>query len=231
MAPAGGVSAYTLWRAVRRHWALALCGLVATVAVAVGVPARATPVYYAQTDAVFLPPGGNPDDATAHRDDLVAFAAAVERQVNGGRPAMRLSSASATLYGAGVRQGSSVVLPNLGSQWQNSFARPVLSVEVVDSRPERVRQVRAQLLERIRRASVALQAQQGVPADARITVGASPQTAVVEPVGASRAGRLRAMVALGVLGVGVTVGAVVAVDRRVGARRPAVGGGGLTVAS
>lgn len=162
-------------------------------------------VYTAQVDAVFLAPtptdSGNPIEGRS--DSLIYFAAIVEREFNEGQVTGRLATPDATLAGAGVRQGYTVTMPNVGGQWQTNFGRPVLSVEVVDSSPELVRTVLSDQVNRIRELTDGLQ-QSVAPAN-RIRVGLSPAEAQVAYVGGSRS---KVLVGVAAIGFMVTVAAL-----------------------
>lgn len=206
-------------RALRSRWFVAALGVVASVAFAV-LATTPRPLFWTQTDVLFVAPGASGsgvfDDST--RDGLTAFVSMVERDVNGGT-VTRLSSPTATIYGAGIRTGYSVVLPNLGNQWQNSFARPVLSLQVVDEDPEEVQRVRAEALQRIYDSADRLQADVGVDPDSYITVEPVTPDPVISYVGTSGAGRMRALAVLTGLGVAVTAVVVVEFDRAILRRR------------
>jgi len=99
----------------------------------------------------------------------------VERRVNYNSASVNLTLSTGTLYGAGIRHGYSVSLLNSGGQWAKSFRWPVLSVQVVDSSAEKVKEVLGQVIERINAASASLQKEAGV-AQALITTLTSPSS-------------------------------------------------------
>ncbi|WP_298459532.1 hypothetical protein [uncultured Cellulomonas sp.] len=208
-----------LIRTAARRWYVVLPALALALLWS-GALLRPQPTYHAQMDLVMVLPGAAATDgiSDARRESLVAFAGVVEREMNDGAPVTRLSSASASLFGAGVRQGSSVSVPNVGGQWTNSFTRPVLSVEAVDSTPEQVTARLAVAEARVETLVESLQAEQGAaPAD-RIQVVRVPQEPPVSYVGATKSGLVRAGLALGLLSVGAALLLAVTVDRRIDRR-------------
>ncbi|MBB5642778.1 hypothetical protein [Cryobacterium roopkundense] len=170
-----------IFRACARRWYI-LLGLAILTGFGAVLAAGAGGVYWTRVDVIFLEPSSsaNPNALRAGTGgNLVAFAALVERQVNGNLDTPRFSNVESTLYGAGVRQGSRVSLANTGGQWADAFTRPVLSVEVVDSSETAVRSTLGLVLAHIDRISAEQQADAGVPQSSQITTLASPQQAVI----------------------------------------------------
>lgn len=132
------------------------------------------PVYWTQAEVSFVAPNSDPAYWIPGGGDnavLVPFAALVERRVNDGSDSVDLVLARGTLYGAGVKQGYSVTLPNAGGgQWAKSFTRPALLVQVVDSSAERVNGVLSTVIDRIQAASETLQSQMNVTSSRIVTV-------------------------------------------------------------
>lgn len=208
-------------RALARRWYVVAIGLACTAVLMVAAMGRPG-VYTTQVDVVFLAPA-NPVGANvleSSQDSLIYFAAIVATEVNDGRRAPRLSSATATLYGTGVRDGYSVALPNTGGQWANNFSRPVLDVQVVGPSAEQVRDRLQVILTRIDDVAAAHEREAGAPPITWISTELAPATPVVSYVsGQPRRGAM----AIGVLGLAVTVLAAVRFDRA-RARRARVAG-------
>jgi hypothetical protein len=133
--------------------------------------------------------------------------------VNHGRAAQRLSSASAPLYGVGVTQGYSVSLPNVGGQWENSFTRPALSVQVVDSTAAGAQETLDGVLSNINTAASGLQDQFGVEAGALIRAVPVTPESTISYVGRTRSQTLRAALTLGLVIDGLAVLVTFEVDR------------------
>lgn len=192
-----------LIRILRRRWYVLVVGAVCTVA-AVTVFSQNERVYFAQTNVVFEAPG-SPTVAgvdNGFSESLNYFAAVVERTVNGSSASVRLSSPTATLYGIGIRQGSSVSLADGGGQWSHVFDRPILSVQVVDSSPERVNAGMAAVISDISTAAESMQSESGAPIDARITVTTTPEQPEIASFGQTSTSRIKgaaSMVSVGFL--------------------------------
>lgn len=200
----------------RRNWKVVVVGLACTLLAAVVALRQSDPVYWMQADFVFVAPGAqvsgpvNPDVTAG----LVAFAGAVEREVNDGAAVRRLASPTATLYGAGERQGYSVILPSSGGQWVTSFDRPTLSVQVVDPTSAGAQRTFDQVAARIDEVADRLQDESGTPSDERISVAQVPADVRPSDVGSAVGGRVRGLAALGVVGVTLTAIVAALADRR-----------------
>ncbi|RAN76511.1 hypothetical protein B5P43_23220 [Bacillus sp. SRB_336] len=191
---------FELVRLLVRRWYVVLAVAVATV-LGVGLVQHPTQVYSAEVNVMFLPPDGVLMDQT---ESLIYFTAMLERQFNQGHADPKVSSASATLYGAGVRQGYSVSLYDTGGQWQTNFNRPVLQVEVVDSSQAAVQAQLDEILAKIDAIATQSQALAGVKPASMIRSNQSPSPAVIVHVGGSR---WRAAAGMLCLGLGLSVGA------------------------
>lgn len=187
-----------------RSWFVVAIGMTATAAFIAYLMA-VQPLYYASSEITLSTPGTSPDQ-------VIAFAQAVESVVNEGRRTVRFASPDAPLYGMGVREGSSVALPDSGGQWQTSYSRPVLSVEVVAESPERLMRIYADVVDQVEAAVASLQAGQQVGSDAMIvaSIDKSPQVASAGPTRASKA---RAVVAASLVGVAATFTAAMLWER------------------
>jgi len=205
-----------LLRTLLRRWYV-LVAVGALTAAGLMLVARPDGVYATRVSVVFLGPAGqvNDNSLTPTPATLVHFAAIIERQYNGEVLENRFAAPSATLYGSGVRVGHSVTLVNRGGQWGRAFSDPVLSIDVVDSSEERVLAVLDETVERVTQLSEAQQERMGVSEGEAISTLRSPQVAIVEYTGGSRARASAGILALGAL-VGVS-GALVldrALERR-----------------
>ena len=193
-----------------RRWYFLLGGLLCTF-LAIGYFGVAPGVYSTQVDVVFLPPSegvrGNPLEGRS--DSLIYFAAIVEREVNDGANLTR-PSASATLYGSGIRSGYLVSLPNTGGQWRTNFGRPVLSVEVVDLDEANVTKVLNEQLAKVNDTVRRIQDEQGVAPENRIQTGLAPSVPVVTYVGGSR---MRAALGITAIGIALSVLITIGLDR------------------
>jgi hypothetical protein len=195
-----------------RRWYVVVTVVVSAVLL-IGVMGSAREVYWTQVDLVFLPPSrpNEPGNALEGSDEsLVFFAAAVEKMVNAGHPPLILASPEATLYGAGVERGSSIVLPNAGGQWQTNFNQAVLTVQVVDVSLPAAQERLRDTLAKVRHVVESRQEMAGVRTSAAIRVQASPEEPQFILVTGSRK---RAILGMLVLTTGVAVAGSLLTDR------------------
>lgn len=198
-------------RPVLRRWYVALT-VLALMVPAVLQAWGATGVYWSKVDVVFYPPsgaaGGNPLRADAQA--TVHYAAMVERLVNGEQGHANLGTTKANLYGTGIRNGYVVYIPSSGGQWQNSFDRSAITVEVVAERKDDVGRILTGLVERIESTAAERQAAMGVVPRSYITTSLSPGTPEISYQPAKPA---YAAIALAVLALGLAVAAATTADR------------------
>lgn len=208
------MTAPALIRVLLRRW-YAVLAVVAVIAVCFVALNRSGGTYVSETTVVFVIPGSTAvgifDDRK--RDTLVEFVAAVELEVNNGDTPDRLAP-SAPLVGAGVSRGHQVVMPNTGGQWQYSFPKPVLSVRVTGASPQSVRETIDSLLERID--TVTQNRQVAANGQDIISTQRVPAEPTVTHVGASRGTQARALLMLGLVGLGLAGITAVLVDRFTG---------------
>lgn len=201
-----------LLTALARRWYVVAAALVLTAAVAHHLgPARQ--VFWIRADVVFLPPDrtdGTGNALEGEDQSLVYFAAAVEREVNRGAEPLRLASTDATIYGAGTYRGQTVILPNAGSQWQASYNRPVLGIQVVDATAAASQARFERVLDRILAVVRDRQAEAGVGATELIRTRLAPDAPTpVLVTGSTR----RAEAGVLLLGSGLAVALGLGADR------------------
>ncbi|MFF2346145.1 hypothetical protein [Pseudarthrobacter sp. NPDC058119] len=176
------------------------------------VASHAQGVYYSRVDVLFLAPpavvAGNVLQADPAQ--TLSFAAIVEHQVNAEYPSSAPRSTSAPLYGTGLRNTHAIFIPNSGGQWQLSFSRPMITVEVVADSPEMVFTTMNQLAGRISDLAADLQTNEGIPQAVQITTDDSPEKASVTYVPV-RSGN--ATFALLILTVGLAIGLPMLAER------------------
>ncbi|GGE91739.1 hypothetical protein [Mycetocola zhadangensis] len=209
-----------LWRVLLARWYVVLIGLACTTAAFLALD-DSPRVYSAQTDVLFVLPGNvgirGLNDGFA--ETLINFTGLVGEKVNEGRTSLKLSSPSAPLFGTGVREGASISLVDAGGQWQRSFNRPVISVQVVDSSPENVESVMKGIVQDISRTAENVQAESGTDASKYITIETAPESIEITSFGATRMSTAKGLIALTIVGGGLTIGTAVYLDRRVANRR------------
>lgn len=201
--------------AVGRRWYVLLLGLLLTFAGCV-VMSPGQHVYSARASVVFLWPGSvtvSPTDDTGI-PALVNFAAMVRLAL----PAANSGesdggSFGGSLVGAGVRKGYSVILPNSGGQWSQSYNQPLLAIEVVDSTPQAAENQLKSIMRQIDQATSDLQARLNIPATSRVTTSAGYANIDVVDGGVNSGTRMRGLLALGSLGVFLSIVGIVVADQ------------------
>lgn len=196
---------------VLRQWpaALAVLALMLPLIITAG---HGKGVYWTRMDVVFLPPpgaaAGNP--LRSDSQGVVQFAAVIQRRAiaKGAEPNIELNGAS--LFATGIREGYRVYQPNAGSQWQQSFKRAVVSIEVVSEDEASAGQRAMQLADSITLSAGQEQKALGVIPAARITTELSPSVPTVSYHDTNNAA---AMAALTILAIALSVGAACTVDR------------------
>ncbi|BCW40648.1 hypothetical protein StoSoilB3_21830 [Arthrobacter sp. StoSoilB3] len=213
------MTAAILLRILGRRWYIVAIGIAIGLA-SLGAVRSAEPVYWTKAEVTFVAPDREPaywipgDDYAS----LVDFAAMVERRVNYDSASVDLTLSSGTLYGAGVRHGYSVTLLNSGGQWAKSFRWPVLSVQVVDSSAQKVKDVLQNVVDGINDASRALQQEAGVQ-QALITTLTSPSSPEIVFGGGTQLNRVKGAVFWVGLAATLSTLAAVIVDSRPRRRR------------
>lgn len=197
--------------AILRRWYVVLT-VLALMFPAVLQAGGSTGVYWSKVDVVFYPPSGaaagNP--LRADSQATIHYAAMVERLVNGERGHSEPGTTNANLYGTGLRNGYSIYIPSSGGQWQNSFDRSAITVEVVAETQHDVGKVLAGIVDRIEQTASERQEAMGVIPQSYITTSLSPSTPEISYQPAEPA---YAASALAVLAIGLAVAAASFVDR------------------
>lgn len=200
-----------LLRACVRRWpVLVIClGLTGVAVLALGRP---TVLYAAQTVVTVETPQ-LPTDRTLAGDSPQAIAAAhllVDR-ANGGPTQVRSSSPDAELYGWGMDRVVRVQIRNIGGQWASNVNQPSLQVDVVDTTADAVRTKLRDTVADLRDELQRLQDELNVPAISRMTLRVPLDEPAVAEVSSSR---MRASVAIGLLGLLASLSVVWLVDSR-----------------
>lgn len=175
-------------------------------------------VFSARTNVVFFAPTStlNPNTMEVTSLGLIATASVVERAVNRGQDLPRVTSPTIRLIDQGVTNGSSVYLPNDGSQWVVNYGRAMLVVDVagpdIPTVKSRTRHLVAEIEGTLRR----MQVQQHVKRKNRITAQAAPATPqVTYDQGKPHVAEAAAFL----LGTGLTTAAAAMFDQAILSRR------------
>lgn len=185
-----------LMRAVLRRWYVLVVAIV--LAVAGGyLLHRNAGVYTTQTVVSFMLPDKTSLSQNSGLDDasVIAFAGTVAQEVNDGRAPARYSTDDAPFYGAGVRKGILVTIPDAGNQWVSSYLRAEVELQIVGPTEEWVTSTQKAILEKVTQVAEAQQV--GVePASSRIQTSVVPLTLRVFHIIPSRTAEIAALVAL-----------------------------------
>lgn len=211
--------------AMLRRWYISLAALVC-VAITTVLLAQDGGIYTTKTVISLLRPTTtslSPDNGTTDRS-VIAFAAAVALNTNGGELAEGYSKADAPYYGAGVREGTLVELANIGNQWVSTVNKAEIQIDIVGRTSDWVASRQEKLVARALATANSLQDAVGVPPENRVSAYVVPLTTQIEYVAPSRRAQLAAAVAMLAAALIVAAWASVTVDgalakRRSGSRR------------
>lgn len=196
----------TFWEVVLaapRRWPVIVVGLAATMLALYAIQST-RPVYYSQTEAVFLVPSSYLVENTLQVSgyDLVITAGVVAKRVNGMDALPKTSSMEASLVDRNVMDGTLFTLPDHGTQWVPNYDTGALRIEVSAPTPELARERMERSFNRIATELDELQDERRVKPKERITV----QRTTVVPVVHTLDGRPRsAQVMTVILGLSMTL--------------------------
>lgn len=201
-----------VFAAVMRRWYVAVAVLLLVAAAGV-LFARDDGLYATRTVVVFeVPEAGAWDTGGSQESGVIALALAVAHQAGGTDDVIDYAAVDAPYYGAGIRQGVRVALPDTGGQWEASYSRAAINIDVVSPDRAWVEQQQQEKIEAVREASAALQT--GLPAAIRIGATVDPLTTTIDRVQPSRLSQLFAFTALAAVALIVGSWASVVWDRR-----------------
>jgi hypothetical protein len=212
----------TLWELIRalvRNWPIVLVGALVTAGGGFAA-ATADGVYFTRAELIFLAPASAryPNALQTQSEDIIITAGVLAKRVTGPEQVTKYASPDVTLVGLGVREGWSLRLPDIGGQWATNFATQRLYLDVVGPSEESVRQQQRAVIDEVGQELHALQREWNVDPVNDVTVITASDSTVIHHVGGDR---VRALAMTGLLGAGVTVGAVVFREHL--ARRPREG--------
>jgi hypothetical protein len=172
--------------------------------------------YTTKTVVTFLLPAATSlSPSNGSRDtSVITFARAVAADVNNGSTATEYSSDDSPYYGAGIRQGVLLLVPNDGNQWYASYTRAEIDVQIVGRTREWVQQQQTAAVNSILASSKRLQEALGAKPGGYISVGVSPLTLAITRVSPTRGDQVGAFAAMLLAVVIVSAWSSVALDRR-----------------
>jgi hypothetical protein len=193
-----------------RHWLVSLL-MAALLALGLTWAVHRHEAYNGQVAVLLLAPVNAGQNALASTTaSLIATTGIISGAVNGPGPGAQTVN-DQTLASAGIARGWSARQPNRGGQWDNDFEDPYLDVRSTGPTAAVSQAEMAVALDRIQAALTTLQDARSVPADQRIRTVLNPTV----PVYVKQSGsRLRALGAVGILGLLAWGAALVVAERR-----------------
>lgn len=167
-------------------------------------------VFTRHTGAALLPDSGFLDA------NLIAFAGVIANDINQGRPAPRYAYRDAPLYGAGVREGMIVGLPDSGGQWTTSITQATIEIQIVGRTKDDVQSRQSSTIAKV--FEITDSQQVSVPVERRISVVVLPLTTEISHITPSRITQVSAMGAMALSALLIGGGASVWLDRPLGPR-------------
>lgn len=210
-----------VFSAMGRRWYAPLLILAAGILL-VMMFARDSGIYTTKTVVTFLLPSAtslSPHNGSSDTS-IIAFARAVAAEVNNGNTPAGYSSDDGPYYGAGIRQGVLIDVPNDGNQWYASYTRAEVDVQIVGRTEQWVAERQSQLVSRIVTSAHRLQQQLVTDPDAYINVSVVPLTLNIVKVTPTRSEQIGAIAAMALAVLLVSAWSSVALDRRLRRRRP-----------
>jgi hypothetical protein len=208
-----------LGAALLRRWYVLVVALVLAVG-ANYLLQRGEGVYTTETIVSFVLPNKTTLSPNSGLDDanVIAFAGIVAGAVNGGKTPAIYSEYDAPFYGAGVRQGVLVSIPNAGNQFVTSYQRAEVVLQIVGPSEQWVAQTQSELLAQVVQIS---EAQQASVTSQKSRIRTSPVAATkkifhIVPSRTTSLAALSALLVAALLGGGWTA---VAIDRAVRGRK------------
>lgn len=174
----------------RRWWVavIVVAGALPLASMAGEVPGR----YSVSADVIFLPPVstvGSRNTLNSETENSIYLAAIVERSLYAASSTQLPRPVFGEFYGAGMRSGYWVHLPNRGGQWHRDFKEPRLRIDVVGGSAQEVLERLQEQKLRVEAESARWQSQLGVQPQSWVTTRLSPEQpqAAYHPIRGRRA--------------------------------------------
>lgn len=183
-------------RAMLRRWYVVLVVVLSAVYLTTTF-VRDSGCYITDTVVTFTLPAMSPlqPDNGSTDSNVIAFASAIADEVSSGGAQALYATADAPSYGAGVRQGIWVGVPNTGGQWSTSFSTAAIEIQIVGRTAAWVRQQQHAALARIDAAS---RFRQSAARTRHVSMTIEPLSTEVSHILPTRSDRLMAFAAIGV---------------------------------
>lgn len=197
-----------------RRWyvlvAALLCAVLLTLHFAQGQGSftTRTSVDFTYPNSTALDPyNGNGDKS------VIAFVAAVAQEVTGGDVAATYADISAPYYGAGIRQGVNVSLPNDGNQFIAIYRTARIDIQIVGPSYEWVQAKQQDIVAEVSRVAETLQSQAGVSPRDRMVPTVEPLSLLISSVNPARSTVILAVAGMGIAALLVGGWGAIVVER------------------
>ncbi len=197
-----------------RGWYLVVAALLCAALLVVHF-AQDQVVYTTRTSITFTYPNASelePYNGTGDKS-VISFVSAVVEKVNGGVTASTYADDSAPYYGAGIRRGVNVTLPNDGGQFVAIYRMAQIDIEIVGPSADWVKSKQTGIIADVFRISEDMQAAAGVRFADRIIPTVVPLSLLITSVAPSRSSLILAVAGLGAAGLLVGGWGAVTVER------------------
>ncbi|SDS49581.1 hypothetical protein [Microlunatus soli] len=187
--------------------------------------------YTTDTVVIFTKPATStlqPDNG-AGDVSVISFAGAIANDINGANTTPLYAAPDAPLYGAGVREGILVGVPNAGGQWSTSLTTAEIDIQIVGRSPAWVAQQQHRILAEIHRSTAAQQS--GTRLKARISATTEPLSTEITHIMPAPSSRLTAFAAIGIASILAAGAVAIMFDRLVELARNRRTQGGHTLSS
>lgn len=216
---------YDVLSALGRRWYVSAAVLILVVA-AFFTWHRVGGVWVATPVITFLRPGAQilePENGLKD-ESIIGFASTVATQINQGHAPESFAADDAPLYGAGLRQGIRVSVPNIGGQWSTSYSDAEIIIQVVGTDRAWVESTERSLLRDVDLYAAAAQKEAGTSSKFQIVTSVMPLSTQLSHVVSGKQTTVEALGALLFAGLLVGCWGSISLDealrRRGVARRP-----------
>jgi hypothetical protein len=208
------VTPHELLRSALRRWYAVIVVLAAAAALFHQLSSTGGS-YSTRTVISFQLAGTSSLDRYDGRTDknVIGFASAVATQVNNGRAPQSYGVNDAPLYGAGVRQGTLISVPNNGNQWIPMYNEADIEIQVVGRSYAWTYATQQSLVRKVLATAHQFQAKSTIKPDEQISVAVVPVTTQIGYVGASRSSTIAAGAGVLLAAIIVSLWAAVSLDR------------------
>ena len=188
-----------LLRTMLRGWYVMVAALLCAVLLAV-LFARGQVVYTTRTSIDFTYPDSSSLDPFNGAGDksLISFVSAIAQKVNNGVAPKNYADLSAPYYGAGIRQGVNVSLPNEGNQFITIYRKAQIDIDIVGPSYEWVQARQTEKIVEVANTAEDMQSSLDIAPTERMVPAVEQLTLPIFPVAPSRSALILAASGLGI---------------------------------